>query len=131
MPTLEAPPRAGGRAASFFQGLGRRGHQPLLGRVRGSIRFDVRDGERAGHWFVLIDRGHVAVSRRHDAADAVVETAASVLDGIVSGQVNTTAAVLRGEVRVQGDLHLLLMFDRLMPGPPTSSGSPALRRETR
>lgn len=72
------------------------------------------------------------MSHRHDAADAVVEASADVLDGIVTGHVVTTAAVLRGQVQVEGDLHLLLLlFDRLMPGPPTASGSPAMQRSTR
>lgn len=131
MAAREAPPWTDGRAAGFFHGLAERGHEPRLERVKGSIRFDVHDGGRTGHWFVAIDRGNLAVSRRRDAADAVVRTTADLLDGMVSGHVNTTAAALRGEVGVEGDLHLLLLFDRLMPGPPTAAGSPAVRRSTR
>ena len=130
MPPREASTRTDGRTAAFFDGLSRRSYEPRLEPVTGSIRFDYHDGGRSGHWLVVIDRGRLAVSRRHDAADAVVEASADVLDGIVTGQVNTTAAVLRGQVRVDGDLHLLLLFDRLMPGPPTASGSPAMRRST-
>ena len=131
MPPSEQTATTDGRAAAFFEELARRGYEPLLEPVTGSIRFDYRDGGRGGHWLVVIERGNLAVSRRHDAADAVVQASADVVDGIVTGQVNTTAAVLRGQVMVDGDLHLLLMFDRLMPGPPTASGSPAVQRSAR
>ena len=31
------------------------------------------------------------------------------------------AAVLRGEIAVEGDRELMVVFQRLLPGPPTSS----------
>jgi hypothetical protein len=34
--------------------------------------------------------------------------------------VNATAAVLRGELAIEGDWELMVLFQRLLPGPPTS-----------
>lgn len=119
-PTTAAEPRS--RTAAFFTGLEEQDHQPLLSRVTGTIRFDARNGTRTGHWYLHIERGRLTVSRRNDPADAVVSTTAALLEGIVTGHINTTAAVLRGEVAVEGDLHLLLLFDRLTPGPPGAVG---------
>jgi putative sterol carrier protein len=37
---------------------------------------------------------------------------------MVEGKVNAMAAVLRGEVSLEGDLGLVISFQRLFPGPP-------------
>lgn len=38
--------------AEFFQGLGSRGHEPLLEKATGTIRFDLADGTRTDRWLV-------------------------------------------------------------------------------
>jgi hypothetical protein len=45
----------------FFHELGGRGHEPLLAKVTGSVRFDVVDGDRTDRWLVTINRGDVTV----------------------------------------------------------------------
>jgi hypothetical protein len=39
-----------------------------------------------------------------------------VFEGMVSGEINPMAAVLRGTVDVTGDLELIVLFQRLFPG---------------
>jgi putative sterol carrier protein len=115
-----------GATAEFFEELGQRGHEPLLQSVTGTLRFDVENGKRVEHWFVTVDKGDVAVSRRDAHADAVVRADRTLADGMASGNVNPMAAVLRGAAEVRGDLGLVMSFQRLFPGPPrsrTKSGS--------
>jgi predicted lipid carrier protein YhbT len=102
----------------FFAELERRGHEPLLEKVKGTIRFDVVEGKRTLRWLVSIDRGDVQVSRRNAAADVVVRSDGSLFDQVVTGRTNATAAVLRGTIRVDGEVEPLILFQRLFPGPP-------------
>ena len=39
----------------FFEELGRRGHEPLLAKVTGRVRFDLVDGGRTDRWLVAVD----------------------------------------------------------------------------
>ena len=43
--------------------------------------------------------------------------AKSLFDGIATGQQNAMAAVLRGEVGIDGDRTLLVRFQKLFPSP--------------
>lgn len=105
-------------AATFFDALARRGQEPLLRRAAGTLRFDLTDHGRAEHWFVALRHGEVDVSRGSDPADAVVRVNAETFEGMVAGRVNAMAAVLRGEIEVEGDLGLVLLFQRVFPSPP-------------
>jgi putative sterol carrier protein len=104
--------------ALFFDALSGGGTHPLLAKARGTVRFDVRDGERIRRWRVEIDRGEVTVSRRRGAADCVVRTDVAVFDGLVKGEINALTAFLRGEVTLEGDPELLVLFQRVLPAPP-------------
>jgi putative sterol carrier protein len=103
--------------AEFFDGLAGRGYEPLLAKVGGSARFDVIDGERTDCWLVTIDKGSIGVSRASAAADCVLRTDKGASDRIVGGELNFMAAVLRGEVTVQGDPRMLVRLQRLFPRP--------------
>jgi putative sterol carrier protein len=104
--------------AEFFGELGGRGHEPLLKRASGTLRFDLRDGKRVDRWLVAVEKGDVTVTRRNVGADCVVSADRALFDGFASGKTNATAALLRGAVGVEGDLQLLVLFQRLFPGPP-------------
>ena len=104
-------------SATFFEDLARSGKVPLLQRVKGTMRFDLDDGGSVEHWFVAVDKGDVKVSRRKTSADAVVNTDRALLDDMVQGRVNATAAALRGLISVEGNLGLIMVFQRLVPGP--------------
>jgi putative sterol carrier protein len=103
--------------AAFFDDLADRGREPLLKSASGTLRFDMMDGDRVEHWRVRIDDGDVTVSRNKSRADAVVRLDKAMSDGLVTGRVNAMAAVLRGDLVPDGDLSLLLLFQRLFPGP--------------
>jgi putative sterol carrier protein len=103
--------------ARFFEELGSRGHEPLVGRASGSARFDLVDGSRTERWLVTIDQGDIAVSRRRATADCVLRVDRASFERIVSGESNVMAAVLRGEVAVTGDPRLLVLLQRLVPRP--------------
>jgi predicted lipid carrier protein YhbT len=103
--------------AGFFEALGRRGRQPLLDKVSGTIRVDLVDQERTVRWFVSVTNGDVAVSHRNAGADCVVRADKQLFDAIVRGEVNAIAALLRGALALEGSVELLVLFQRLFPGP--------------
>jgi hypothetical protein len=110
-------------ATEFFTALEGRGREPLLGRVRGSLRFDLHDDLKPEQWYIDIDYGTMTVSHRADPADAVVRIGRDLANRVALGTANVNAAVLRGEVEADGDLHLLLLFQRLFPGPPEGTSA--------
>jgi putative sterol carrier protein len=104
----------------FFEALGRRGHEPMLEKVRASMRFDLANGGRTERWLVSVDKGDIAVSRRNARADCVVRVDRTLFEGLASGRVNAMAALLRGAIGVEGDPQLIVLFQRLLPSPPGS-----------
>ena len=102
---------------AFFEELASRGHEPLVRKVTGSARFDVGDGKRTERWSVTIDKGDIRVSRKNAAADCVVRADKASFERAVLGDLNLMAAVLRGEVVVEGDPRLLVVIQRLFPRP--------------
>jgi putative sterol carrier protein len=110
--------RNGDAIERFFTGLAERGAEPLLKGSSGSLRFDLADGGRLERWYVSVTKGDLEVSHRNVAADAVVRADRELFARVVTGRVNATAALLRGVLEVDGDLGLLMLFQRVFPGPP-------------
>ena len=104
----------------FFDELGERGHEPMLRKASGALSFDISDGASTAHWLVVVKKGDVSVSRAHDEADCTVTTDRRLFDAIVKGEKNAMAAILRGEVTIQGDPELLVLFQRVFAGPADS-----------
>jgi len=104
----------------FFDDLASQGRVPLLHSTSGTIRIDLDDGGDTTHWYIAIDKGDLKVTHRTAKADAVIRTEKRLFDGIVKGQVNVTAALLRGVLAAEGDLGLVATFARLLPGPARS-----------
>ena len=102
----------------FFDELAQRGHEPLLRKARGSVKFEIVDGKKVDRRTVAVDKGNVTVSRKNVAADGVIRVDRAVFESIASGRSNPIAAVLRNEFAVQGDWRLLVLLQRLFPGPP-------------
>jgi putative sterol carrier protein len=100
----------------FFDGLTRRGHEPLLQKATGTMRFDVTDQGKTAQWTVAVVKGDISVSRENGEVDCVLRADKQVFEGMVSGEINPMAAVLRGTVDVTGDLELIVLFQRLFPG---------------
>jgi putative sterol carrier protein len=101
----------------FFSALEARRHEPLLEKARGTIRFDLKNGKQTTRWLIEIENGDVSISHRNGKADCVVRAKKSLFDGIAGGQQNAAAAVLRGEVGIEGDRGLLVRFQKLFPSP--------------
>jgi len=101
----------------FFEELRERGHEPLLGRANGTLRFEIKDGPRTDRWLVAVKKGDITVSRKGGDAEMVVRADKALFDRLASGAMNPVAALLRGELGAEGDWRLLVLFQRLFPGP--------------
>jgi putative sterol carrier protein len=119
---------AGNATLKFFETLDRKPREPLLEKVRGTVRFDLHEAGQTDHWFVEIDRGAVSVSRGERAADCVVVADPDLFERLADGRENGIAAGLRGALTIAGSLHLFLMLERLFPSPPDSRGPRRLIR---
>jgi putative sterol carrier protein len=104
----------------FFLELDKRGHEPMLRKATGRLRFDLTDGSGTEHWLVAVKRGDVSVSRGKEEADTVVTTDRPLFEAIVRGEKNAMAAILRGEIAIEGDRELLVLFQRVFAGPAES-----------
>jgi putative sterol carrier protein len=104
----------------FFDELDQRGHEPLLRKATGTLRFDLVEGKSKARWFVTTTRGDVSVSRANREADCVITSDRPLFDAIVLGETNAMAAVLRGEIGIEGDQELLVLFQRVFSGPAAS-----------
>jgi len=104
----------------FFDDLALRGHEPLLAGASGSIQFDLNEGKKVDHWHVTIHKGNLSVSKKDGKSDAIVGVDKAFFDRLVRGRENAMAATLRGAMVVKGDLGLLILFQRIFPGPPAS-----------
>lgn len=110
--------------ARFFEALAAYGYAPLLRKADGTTRFDVVDGKRTSRWFVTVAKGHVTVARQGSAADCIIRADKALFDRIASGKDNAVAAVLRGDVAIDGDWRLLVWMQRLFPGPQRRRRAP-------
>jgi putative sterol carrier protein len=106
--------------ATFFEALAKRGHEPILASTSGTLRFELRSGGRRKYWYVTISKGDVTASRTAAEADAVVRCDRALFDGMATGRVNAMAAMLRGVLQAEGNLGLVMSFQRLFPAPPKS-----------
>jgi hypothetical protein len=93
----------------FLTALASRGFEPLLAKVSGTLAIHLVDGPDTTRWFLGVDKGHVTVERGTREADSTLT--------LVRGQANATAAVLRGEVQIDGSLEVLMALQRIFPGP--------------
>jgi len=105
-------------SAAFFEELGRRGREPLLEKASGTVRVELADGKQTERWLVRLDQGEVAVSHRNGPADCILRADRRLFADLVRGKANAIAALLRGALLLEGDIELLVFFQRLFPGPP-------------
>jgi len=117
-------------ATEFFEEIHARGHEPLLAKARGTLRVDLSDVDTVETWMLHIDRGNVVVSRDAVEPACRVQTSRKLFDRVISGRQNAMAAMLRGDIVYDGDTELLMLFQRVFPGPPDAVG-PARPGETR
>jgi putative sterol carrier protein len=103
--------------AEFFTGLSTRGPEPLLGKTKATVRFDIADNGRTDHWLLGIDNGSLEVSRSSGEADCIISAEKAAFDKVASGQTNAMSSFLRGAIAVDGDPRLLVRVQRLFPAP--------------
>lgn len=116
----------------FFERL-TRSVPDRLRRADGSLRIDLTSGTTTERWFVTMHGGDVSVSHRNAKADSVIRTSKDQFEGMITGRVNAMSAALRGVVSLEGDPTLLVLFQRALPGPPstaTGQGAAATGRRT-
>jgi hypothetical protein len=104
--------------AEFFEQLGRRGHEPILEEMTGTIRFDLTDERGTDQWFVTITDGDVRVSRGDHPADCVLHARRAVSDQMATGQLHPLPAWLRNLFWLEGNASLFRVFTTIFPGPP-------------
>ena len=105
----------------FFERLNDRGYEPLLAKTTGTLCVELVHGEQSDKFFITIAKGAVSVSREAAEVHCEVHSPMPLFDRVVRGEVNAMAAVLRGDMTVDGDPGILLLFQRLLPGPPNST----------
>jgi putative sterol carrier protein len=108
--------KPGDSTAAFFDDLATREREPLLDNAKGTTRFDIVHRGKTARWFVTIDNGAVSVSQRNASADCVVRADKALFDQLAEGKKNAVAAVLRGDLAIEGDWRLLVRMQRLFPG---------------
>ena len=116
----------------FFERL-TRSVPDRLRRADGSLRIDLTSGTTTERWFITMHGGDVSVSHRNTKADSVIRTSKDQFEGMIAGRVNAMSAALRGVVSLEGDPTLLVLFQRALPGPPstaTGQGAAASGRRT-
>jgi hypothetical protein len=104
----------------FFERL-TRSVPDRLRRADGSLRIDLTSGTTTERWFVTMHGGDVSVSHRNAKADSVIRTSKDQFEGMITGTVNAMSAALRGVVSLEGDPTLLVLFQRALPGPPSTA----------
>jgi putative sterol carrier protein len=118
----------------FFEQLAGRGHEPLLEKASGSVRFDLTERQRTERWLVEVREGEIAVSHRNVRADCIVRCPRTLFSQLARGEENALAALLRGAIEVEGAVGLLVLVQKLFPGPPRSRSRRAIaghaRRQT-
>lgn len=105
----------------FFADLAHHGVEPLLRDSSGIIRFEIGARGELQRWFVTVDHGRFAVSKRNQKADCSVTADADVFENIITGKDSAFAALLRGALEAEGDLELLQLFQRVFHGPALST----------
>ncbi len=116
----------------FFERL-TRSVPDRLRRADGSLRIDLTSGTTTERWFITMHGGDVSVTHRNAKADSVIRTSKDQFEGMITGRVNAMSAALRGVVSLEGDPSLLVLFQRALPGPPstaTGEGAAATGRRT-
>jgi putative sterol carrier protein len=101
------------RAETFFAELSERGHEPLLRRMIGSVRFDLDTDERTDRWLVTLSKGSISVAPRNGEADAVIHTDRRLFNRFLTGEANPMASMLCGLMRVEGEPRLGVLSRRL------------------
>jgi putative sterol carrier protein len=102
----------------FFAGLADV-DRTVFRNATGTVRFELVDNDTIEYWLVVLDKGTVRAFRAPEAieSETVVRANKALLDEIMRGVANTTTAMLRGALSVEGDLELLWLLQRVIGRP--------------
>ncbi len=106
----------------FFATLAEAGQLATFGQASATLRFDITDGALTEYWYLTVRKGQVTVTRDEGPADAIMHAAGQHFEAMVSGRLNSQAAMLRGLLTCEGSMAACVMFQRCLPGPPDSTG---------
>ncbi|SCL28866.1 SCP-2 sterol transfer family protein [Micromonospora rhizosphaerae] len=102
----------------FFDALERHGHERVLKKTSGTIRFDLERDHEVDHWFVEIRAGVARVSRQNSDADTVIRADNVFFDRMVRGEAKPLPAWLRNEITTEGKFRFIVLLERLFAPPP-------------
>lgn len=102
----------------FFDALERHGHERLLKKTNGTIRFDLERDHEVDHWFVEIRGGIVRVSQQNSDADTVIRSDNVFFDRMARGEAKPLPAWLRNDITFEGQFRLIILLERLFAPPP-------------
>jgi predicted lipid carrier protein YhbT len=108
--------------ARLFERISRLGRVDALAEVEGRLRFDIYEGDRVEHQAIIVHRGQISVVHDVDDPDCVVDADKALFDRMAAGHSNAMTALLRGDMMVTGDVRLLVLLERLLPGPAGAHG---------
>lgn len=109
----------------FFDRLDRYGHQRLLRKTTGTIRFDIDREDEIDHWFVAINHGDIHVSREECGADTVIRTDVIFFERLIRGQAKPLSAWLRNDITSEGHFRFIVLLERLF-GEPAGAHNPRI-----
>ncbi|MGC1209944.1 MAG: SCP2 sterol-binding domain-containing protein [Micromonospora sp.] len=113
----------------FFEAIERHGHERLLKKTNGTIRFDLEHDHEIDHWYVDIRGGAVRVSQRNSDADTVIRADNAFFDRMVLGEAKPLTAWLRNEITSEGKFRFIVLLERLFAPPPGARHPRALAGE--
>jgi hypothetical protein len=100
---------------SFFADVNSDSARRVPPGSNGTLRFDVRDGDRTERWLLRFQDGQVRADLSDEAADCVVTVARQLFERILGGEEGLEPAFVRHAFTVEGLLPLLLSFRWLLP----------------
>ena len=112
-----------GLTSAFLEAVQARHDDPVLRGLSGTIRFDLLHDGSIEPWLITMTDGGASVSHRKAKADCIARMEEDLFARLTLGEVNAVSAALRGEIEIEGDVSLLLAFQRLFPGPPVTKRS--------
>jgi hypothetical protein len=109
--------------AQLFDRINRLGRVDMLADVTGSLRFDLAQDEHVvDQWTVVVCDGQLSVEHRGGDTDCVVSLDGQLMARMAGGESNAMAALLRGDMMATGNVQLLVLLERLLPGPAGAHG---------
>ncbi|GAA4568667.1 hypothetical protein GCM10023176_23530 [Micromonospora coerulea] len=116
---------------AFFDRLAGGGHQRLLRKTCGTVRFELTGEDGVERWHLTIADGRVEVSRDERAADAVIHTDRALFARMARGEIKPLPAWLRNDITTEGQFRFIVLLERLFAAPPGARHPRAVARDRR